>query len=96
MIQWKDLEVITKNIEDEKPRVVAHLYHNPEVFPVINLHSDWRVEENRVYLGGFIFFDKEEDQSYKSKCEKLEKELEYKTELIWKLKAKISELYDCM
>jgi len=73
-MQWRDLERITKENEEQKA-VPVYLYHNPEDYPFVTLRSDITVEPGRVYIGPYSTWNKSHDHSFEKKCEKLQKEI---------------------
>lgn len=91
MIQWKDLERITKENEAEKT-VIYSIYHNPSDYPVVRMIPDSTVEPGRVYFGDYKTFNKITDSTFEAKCkeqqkiiEKLENELRKERKLIEKI-----------
>lgn len=73
-MQWKDLERITKENEEQKA-VPVYLYHNPDDYPFVTLRSNKTVEPGRVYLGNYSSWNKEYDNSFEEKCRNLQDEV---------------------
>lgn len=95
-VQWQQLERITKDIEEGKPRIIAHLHHSPKDNLVVQMVPDKRVRPGKVFLGSFNTYNQLEDNSYKTKCENLEKKVESLTSEIWCLRNKMEKIGDIL
>ena len=90
-MQWKDLERITKENEDQKA-VVVYVYHNPEDYPVFKAIADKSVELGRVYIGPYACWNKKHDMSFEAEVKRLTLENERLQNELWDLRNRIEKI----